>query len=157
MIKVGSIVNATVYREEPYGVFLRGQDDNARNFDIFVHLPEVSWTEYVPANQLGLLNKSISVKVIKYDEKKDQWVASIKEAHPEMNPYIPLKSYEWGTVFDGVVYRKTVDHTYVKLLGGAVGRVIENPNNQSTTMGNKVSVSIVNLDAEGGKLELKVI
>ncbi len=65
MINVGDTVEAQVYREEPYGLFLRSDED-----EIYVNVREISWTSRGLANERALLGKNVLVKILKKTEKK---------------------------------------------------------------------------------------
>jgi ribosomal protein S1 len=150
MLKIGEMINALVYRTEPFGVFLRYEGN-----EILVHLPELSWTDLRPANERGLMDKVIKVKIIDYNEKKDQWVASARKADGVVNPYLELSKKPVGVFLNGKIIRRTMDEYLIELENGAIGRLEDDPR-APIEMGQDVSVSIISLEPDEGRRGLKM-
>lgn len=150
MIRPGMIVEAKIDRCEQYGVYLHDDDS-----EIFVHLPELSWTVagQGPADSRRLLDTVARVKILRWIPEKRQWIGSIKRAHPELNPFIEISKCEPGKVFVGTVAFVLLG-AHIRLENGAEGRIIDVPKNRSIALGDKVCVSVASIDPEEGKLEL---
>jgi hypothetical protein len=151
MLEVGMIVDARVYRTEPYGVFLRHGDD-----ELFVHLPELSWTVGGPANTRRLEATIQRVKILRRDPKINQWHASVRRAHPESNPFVEIARLPAGTVLDGVVFSARPFGLAICVRDGALGRIEESDLTRSMRVGDIVRVRVGAIDPEEGKLQLNL-
>ena len=151
MIKIGDRVIATVYREEPYGVFLRFESE-----ELFVHLPELSWIPCGPANTRGLLNKRLPVLILGYHPRNAHWYGSVRKAEPEKNPYLALNDLTPGTLLIGEIYGGALGTCAVRLESGAIGWLPSNEVKRRPTKGEKLAFTIYKLDAVEGKLELRL-
>jgi len=100
------------------------------------------------------MNTLVAVKLIKYIEEKKQWLASIRKAHPENNPYVNLSKVNSSTVFDGKVFSVSIGDFFVSMEGGALGRISENPLNKTISVGDDVRVSVIDVDPQEGKMNL---
>jgi ribosomal protein S1 len=149
MLKIGETINALVYREEPYGVFLR-YDGN----EIFVHLPELSWTDLRPANERGLVDKVIKVRIIRYNKRENKWDASARKADGVENPYLEMSKKPVGFAFHGKIIGKTAWHYFIRLENGAIGNLEDDTQDVPVKIGQDVSVSIVHLESDEGRLGL---
>lgn len=84
---IGSVVDVTIVKNANYGIWCKKDD-----FDILVLIPEMSWNIYETrayAKDFSLyfpVGRSISVKITRYVPEKNQYVASIKETQPELDP-----------------------------------------------------------------------
>lgn len=151
VLELGSIIEAHVYRVEPYGVFLRHNDA-----ELFVHLQELSWTDRRPANARGLLNSFLRVQVLSRDPEKDQWIASVKRIHPESNPFREVADLPVGVVLRGKVIYETSGAFFVRLHNGAEGIIIRSEVKCEIRAGDNVDAIVVAVDAEKGKLQLRL-
>jgi ribosomal protein S1 len=150
MLKIGEMIAARVYREEAFGVFLRYEGN-----EIFIHLPELSWTDTRPANMRGLIDQVIKVKIIDYISDKNQWVASARKADGVENPYLQMSKKPIGFVFDGKIFTKSaMGHYFVRLENGAIGRLEDDEQVAPIKIGADVSVSITYLEPYEGHLGL---
>jgi ribosomal protein S1 len=153
MLKIGETINASVYREEPYGVFLRYEGN-----ELFVHLPELSWTDLRPVKERGLMDKMIKAKIIRYNPKEDQWIASARKADGVENPYLEMSKKPDGFVFHGKIIGTTAWHYFLRLENGAIGNLVGDKQDVPVSIGQDVSVSIVHLEPDKGSrgLEMKL-
>jgi ribosomal protein S1 len=151
MLKIGETINALVYREEPYGVFLRYEGN-----EIFVHLPELSWTDRRPANECGLMDKMIEVKIIRYDSKENQWSASARKVDGVENPYLEMSKAPDGFVFHGKIFMKSLGRYLVIFRNGVTGELVDDTRGIPIEVGQGVSVSIVSIEPDEGSLGLKL-
>jgi ribosomal protein S1 len=151
MLKIGETINALVYREEPYGVFLRYEGN-----EIFVHLPELSWTILGPANKRGLMDKVIKVRITRHNPKKDQWVASARKVDGVENPYLEMSKKPDGFVFYGKIFMKSLGDYFVRLENGVIGKLVGDTRGAPIEIGQDVSISIISIEPDEGSLGLKI-
>jgi ribosomal protein S1 len=151
MLKIGEMINARVYREEAFGVFLRCEGN-----EIFVHLPELSWTDLRPANERGLMDKVIKVKIIRYNPKENRWSASARKVDGVENPYLEMSKKPNGFVFHGKIIGTTAWHYFLRLENGAIGNLVGDKQDVPVKIGQDVSVSIVHLEPDEGSLGLEM-
>ena len=100
---VGEVVRAAVTRAEGCGLYLAcdGQD-------LVVLIPEVAWTTEVrDCRVFAGLGEEFDVKVLGFDEKRGLHYGSIKQAHPEDDPWRDPETFRPGTAWVG-----TVTHRY---------------------------------------------
>ena len=80
MIETETIVNATVTEIVPYGLWL--QKDQAK---ILVQVTDLSWNRY-EWPELHNVGDTIRVKLLHFDEKRNEYYGSVKLLHPEFDP-----------------------------------------------------------------------
>jgi DNA-directed RNA polymerase subunit E'/Rpb7 len=69
----GQIVEAKVYRNEFYGLFLRYGEE-----ELFVHLPEIPDQFPRPADHRTLLYSVHRVRILRKQPDKNQWISSLR-------------------------------------------------------------------------------
>ena len=103
MLHVGEVVRATVTRAEVYGLYL-----SSRGQGLFVPIPDVAWTTEVrDCRDFARVGDEFDVWVMAFDERKGLHWGSIKDAHPEDDPWRDPTAFAPGTVRVG-----TVTHRY---------------------------------------------
>ena len=151
MIKVGQIIDAVVYRVEPYGIFLRHDDA-----ELFVHLPELSWTDSRPANARVPVNASLSVLVLARNPEKDQWIASVKRARPESNPFLEIADLPGDACLRAEIVYQTPDALIARLENRSEGFIRRSDVTREVRIGDIVDVLVVAVDPERGELQLRL-
>jgi len=149
MLKSGEIVEACVYRAEPYGIFLRHAES-----EIFVDILELSWTERGPANRRNLTNKLINVKLLQWNEKEKRWAASVRRANPDGNPYLIFNKSIGEVVFVGTVEYKTSDAALIVFPNEARGWICREDSSRDLQIGEKIDTIVKSLNIEDGRLNL---
>ena len=142
MMTIGEVVRAAVTRAEVYGLYLAcdGQD-------LLVLIPEVAWTTEVrDCRDFAGVGDEFDVKVLAFDEKTGLHWGSIKQAHPEDDPWRDPEAFRPGTIWVG-----TVTHRYsarrsewgpsgyiVRLWPGVSGLLREAEGGKDLTVGDRV-------------------
>lgn len=105
MVQVGEILNVTVVDVQPYGLHV-----DADGIPGLILIPELSWQRVSHPSQIAKLDDRIQCKVkhIPPDasEQSRRFTASIRDLHPELNPWRDPKVFAVGTAFYGVVVRE---------------------------------------------------
>ena len=79
----GEIVRARVIRTEEFGIYLRFGED-----EILVLIPELSWTQRISsAKDFATVGSEFAVRISHYADSHRIWCGSIRDAHPEDDPW----------------------------------------------------------------------
>lgn len=100
------------------GDVLTGTVVNVQNFGLFVDvdgtlglilIPELSWDRISHPSEIANLGDQIECKVIRLVpdaiQGQPEFTASVREVHPEFNPWRDSSVYEIGSVFRGTIVR----------------------------------------------------
>ena len=105
MVQIGAILDVTVVNVRPYGLHV-----NADGIPGLILIPEMSWQRVSHPSEIAVVNDCIKCKVIRISpdatEGSPRFTASIRDLHPELNPWREPSVYAVGTVFSGVVDRR---------------------------------------------------
>src|SRR3954454_23893629 len=99
VLKTGEIVRGTVTRTEVYGLYL-----SSRGHEILVLIPDVAWVPVVSdCRDFAEIGVEIDVKVLLFNEATGVYRGSIKEVHPEGDPWRDPTVFRPGTTWSGTV------------------------------------------------------
>lgn len=100
MLKSGDVVHAIVNRREEYGVYLESNGQL-----ILVTVPYLSWTARVRSgSDFASIGAEFEVKLGPFVESEKVWRGSIRDAHPEDDPWTKELWLQENAVHIGVVY-----------------------------------------------------
>ncbi len=151
MVEIGSVIEASVQRIEPYGLFLgHGQEK------VFVHLPEVSWRDTRALRERFRVGEVLQILVLRYNYPDRVVVGSIRRLHPEDNPYRELSRFVPGTVFQGKITYQLGGEVTVDLPNGAFGHMPKKCLPADLKIGQTAEVVISALEVEEGRLWLEL-
>ena len=155
MLKVGDDVEVLVYLCEDYGLFAKGPNDE----QIFIHMPEITWSRAHPVDVIDFLNRMVNVKISKFVSEFNEWYASIRRAHGVPNPYDELLNVSPDRGFLAKV--RTLWRpdgagvgNYVVLENGTYGRLLENDENLK--INEEILVRIIEVDPSKGELVVQL-
>ena len=152
MVEIGSVIRGRVIRVEPYGVFLCYGDET-----VFVHLPEIAWSDKKHLPERFRVGEEQDVYVLRYNYEDKMIVGSIRRLHPEQNPYRTLSRLEPGEVLCGKVSNALGNSVTVQLANGAWGRIPKYRLHTDVKVGDAVKVKIAALDVDEGHLTLDLV
>jgi small subunit ribosomal protein S1 len=154
MLNSGEIVKGRVHQVETFGLYLEYQKNN-----LFVRIIDVSWE---PREAIGLLESTkigdeITVKILHVIKEYNIYLASIKDVHPEKNPWKEPQIYKKGKVFSGTIDR-IVEYGFLVILEtGALGLIYKEDLTTSLKEKEAVQVSILEADVERQRIRLKLL
>ena len=149
MVEIGNVIEGTVDRIEPYGLFL-----NHAAGKVVVLGPEVSWHDHRNLRERFKIGDVLRVLVLRYNYKDEVYAGSIRRLHPEHNPYRDLSRLRPGTVLQGKVTSLAGDEVTVGLPNGAFGHVPKYRTPSHWERGQMVPVFITALEVDEGRLWL---
>ena len=149
MVEIGNVIEGTVDRIEPYGLFL-----NHAAGKVVVLGPEVSWHDHRNLRDRFKIGDVLRVLVLRYNYKDEAYVGSIRRLHPELNPYRDLSRLRPGTVLQGKVTSLAGEEVTVGLPNGAFGHVPKHRLPSHWDRGQMVPVVITALEVDEGRLWL---
>ena len=152
MIKIGDIIEARIKSVFEYGIYLECDSQ-----ELFVDILEVAWVPAMPSLRKLALGNAIRVRVIGYDIARGRFCASIRRVDPRSNPYRTLESS--GKLLErlrGVVLLVHPEHVQVEIAPGLIGYISGVRLDQTYRSGDIVCVRVSSLDAELGKMDVKV-
>jgi small subunit ribosomal protein S1 len=166
---LNTIITATVRQIVPYGLWLQYEDAA-----ILVKIIDISWGRISSLEAMFKEGEAVPVKVTHQitDESylknsplkragypiSTVWVGSIKELHPEQNPWREPFSFQVGQCCDGIVYSVTDFGVFVELVPNLEGLVLFTAENNSPRQpGDKCKVRIKEIDLPNQKLSLEFI
>jgi ribosomal protein S1 len=140
-MKVGEIVNAKVDQVEQYGVYVSYCSDR-----LFIQIPELDWVRRIPdAREFTCVGDVYDVLVLAVDERRKLYSGSIKQAHPELDPYKKDGTYDIGTIHQGKAVLNTEYGTFVEIVPG-LEALIYDKNGGNIEIGSKVSIKVLIYD-----------
>src|SRR4051794_2009735 len=98
MVDIGAVFRARVERIEPYGVWLKHNNE-----DVIVLIPDLSWQRIGHPEELVSVGDVCDVFAMRYNYANRVVVGSLKALRPEENPYRKLARLEPGSVLQGKV------------------------------------------------------
>jgi ribosomal protein S1 len=149
MLEIGKVIEGTVDRIEPYGLFLNHPEGK-----VVVLGPEVSWHDHRSLRVRFKIGDVLRVLILRYNYKDEAYVGSIRRLHPELNPYRELSRLRPRTVLEGKVTSLAGDEVTVVLPNGAFGHVPKYRTPSRWERGQMVPVVITALDVDEGRLWL---
>src|SRR4051812_44224641 len=83
VLPIGDVVRGTVVRAEVYGLYL-----SCRGHEILVLIPDLAWVQAVrDCRDCAHAGDEFDVKVLLFNEETGTYRGSIKDAHPEDDPW----------------------------------------------------------------------
>ena len=141
---MGEIVVAPVARLEGYGLFL-----TYRGREILVQIPDVSWDRVRHPSDLFDVGETVVAIVTVANERAV--VASIRDLHPEDNPWANPLVYGVGTVHSGIAVRVMSYGTFLRLPAGAWGLLA----GEALPLGSTTRVRVVEVDPRRKTISLE--
>lgn len=152
MVEIGSVINATISRIEPYGVFLLYEGEG-----VFVDAANFCWTpDTNPVHDLKC-GETIDVLVVRYNYEDQMIVGSFKHLRPESNPYRQLSRMPADTEFDSEVQYVHKDCVSVRLPNQAMGIIPKEQLRSDVHTGEQIRVRITSLEVDAGRLHVEPV
>ena len=153
LLEKSQTIIATVSRIESYGIYL-----DYKNIPIFVRLPDVTW-EAGPLEtdkhcKLGSKTEAKITSVLDKEHFGCLYLGSIKDVHPENNPWLNAERYYVGARFSAEVIGIAAYGTLVKLSTGAGGLIRELSVGE---LKSRINVEIIDADVDRRRLLLRQI
>jgi ribosomal protein S1 len=157
MLEIGATVVATVSSTEVFGLFLRNGDD-----EIVVLITEVAWTRIGgDCRDIAKVGDRFRVKILKQSHE-GQYVGSIRQAHPEDNPWMDSSLQVGRTLVAKVEGRIQPSDESCRPFGylveiecGLSGVIRAAELKKDLSHGDTVRVRIVAIDRERQELQLR--
>lgn len=100
-MNIGDTVRANVTRTEVYGVYCQREAK-----DILILIPEISWIAcFNNCHQFAEAGDEITCKIIHFDQAHACFVGSIRQLHPENNPWDFNRLFQAGDIVKATVVR----------------------------------------------------
>ncbi len=156
-LRAGDTVNVTVSNIEPYGAFV----DLGEDLEAFLHVSEISWDKNVkhPKDYIEI-GQGIDVEIIEIDKAQRRLRVSRKTLLPKpIDQFISANRV--GDIITGKISSITDFGAFVKI--GAVEGLLHNQEiswdksknaKNSLKKGDEVTVKIIKIDRENGKVSL---
>lgn len=151
MIEIGSVVEATVVRTVPFGIFLQSGGDT-----ILVTLDKVSWTPSPNTLSQFEVGQTWRVLVERLNYKENVYAGSLKLLTPEQNPYREFSVLPAGTVLRGRVKMTHQNGVTVELNEWCSGELPLTGETRKLTEGAEVEVQITSLELNDLSMTLKL-
>ena len=158
MLKTGEIVRGTVTRTEVYGIYL-----SSRSHEILVLIPDVAWVPVVhDCRDFAGIGDEFDVKILLCNEERGVYRGSIKDAHPEADPWREPAAFRPGTVWSGTVTHRIsasgaeegICGFIVQLRPGVSGLLKARDAGRDLTVGETVDVQVAVVDERSRKIQL---
>jgi ribosomal protein S1 len=149
MVEIGSMIEATVTRLEPYGIWFKYQDQ-----DGLILIPEVAWQPVQDLQTVARVGDRLKVYVLRYNYRDRAIVGSLRRLRPEENPYRQLARLEAGSLLPGKVMFSAGDHVTIELANGAWGHIPQGRFQRPPSKGEGVDVVISDMEVDEGRLVL---
>lgn len=149
----GDIVEGKVSRIEGWGLFLEFSSKI-----IFVQIVELDWIKFrLGPSEFTQLGNTHDVKILGYSKETNQYSGSIKQAHPELDPWINDGIYNVGNELVGVVISNTEYGSFVEVTPGLEALVLNEYGGNALNIGDSIRVKILSSDMERRRMELKYV
>ena len=152
MIEVGTVVEATVTRTLPFGVFLTHSGDT-----IFVPLNNLSWTPSPDILSQFEVGQTIPVLVERLNYEKCEYAGNLRILTPERNPYREFSVLPPGYVIRGRVKMVHQNGVTVELNELCSGELPVTEATRELTVGAEVDVQITSLELNDQRMTLKLL
>lgn len=151
MIEIGTVVEATVTRTAPFGVFLQQGGDT-----IFVPLNNLSWTPSPDILSQFEVGQTIRVLVERFNYEKCQYAGNLRILTPERNPYREFAALPPGKLLRGRVKMVHQNGVTVELNRFCSGELPLTEETRGLTVGAEVGVQITSLELNDQRMALKL-
>jgi len=161
--KPGDVLQATVTRVEPYGVFV----EVAPGLEGLVHISEMSWSRSLAPEELVSVGEQVSVALLGMEEKdKGQVRIGLSMKQAQADPWESItEEFEPGSMVEGVVTRVAPFGAFVEISPGLEGLVhvsemsylkrVSKPEDE-VEPGQKVRVKIKGIDTLERRISLSM-
>ena len=152
-MKIGEIVKAKLKKAESFGIFLEAEGNS-----IFVQIVDSDWScsLYDPIQFTESANEH-DVLIRGYVEERDLFYGSIKDAHPELDPWKDVDSTWLDTKVSGVPTINTDYGTFIELSPGLKGLLHIDDGGGDLSIGKSIDVIVKKLDIEKRRIEFASI
>jgi small subunit ribosomal protein S1 len=158
-LEVGSILEGRVKNITDFGVFV-----DLGGIDGLLHITDLSWGRVNHPTEVVVLNETLTVKVIEYDEERKRVSLGLKQLSP--HPWDGVESkYAIGTIVKGKAVSLTNYGCFIELEPGVEGlihvseiswtRHVKNPS-EIYSMGDEIEAQVLSIDTEDRKISLGV-
>lgn len=150
-MKIGDIVEAKFVRAESYGIFLEYAGET-----IFVQVIDRDWSGgFYDTHEFSKKSKTHDVLIRGYVEERQQFYGSIKDAHPELDPWNEAKSYRIGTELSGVATSNREYGTVIEIIRGLVGLLHTSEGGGDLEIDGTIKVLIKSIDHDSRRIEFE--
>ena len=145
----GAIIDVIVERIEPYGAWV---DHRGRRG--LVAIPEVSWSRIRHPGEALSVGQRVRVKVLAVAE--DCFSASIRAAHPELDPWRHAAQFSKGTAFVAPVVLETAYGYFVELRPEVWGLLPREKCSAGVCVGDWLQVTVESTDEVRRMIEVSL-
>ena len=158
MLPIGEVVRARVTRTEVYGLYLSCQEH-----EILVLIPDVAWVPVVhDCRDFARIGDDLDVKIVGINDQAGIIKGSIKEVHPEDDPWREPTIFSPGTTWDGTVTHRISGGRgegglvgyMVRLRPGVSGLLRAGEVGEDLAVGDRVGVRVAEVDEPSQKIRL---
>ncbi len=147
-LTAGQIIEVTVTRLEHYGAFC---DFEGRTG--LITLPEISWSITRHPGDRLTVGERLKVKVIMAPPGRE-FSASIRQVHPERDPWIDPSRFRVGSIHEGRVTLLIDYGCFIELCPGVRGLLKKENEPHPLNVGDRVNVQVVMMDERLRKVEV---
>lgn len=163
-VKVDETYEGVVSGLMPFGLFVTVEVPINDKGDVglvegLVHISEISWEKVTHPANYHKLGDRIKVKVMGIDENSGKLNLSIKQLSEDPWSKVEEK-YPIGSVISGIVSRVEQFGVFVNIEPGVDGLIHNSKmtgEEKSLTKGEKISVSVENIDKENKRMSLSLV
>lgn len=149
-LRKGDVIQAEVVDVKENGLFLCYE-----GMDGFVNVVNLTWSEIGPFDPSEYARKGDLITVRVYGVLPGCFYASVKDLHPEADPWRDPGRYAEGSRHRGTVHRIASYGAFLLLEGGVVGLLPQGPNLEGLAVGDVVDVVVSAVDTENHRIELE--
>jgi ribosomal protein S1 len=158
VLPIGEVVRGTVTRAEVYGLYL-----SCRGHETLVLIPDLAWVPVArDCRDFAQVGDEFDVKVLLFNEETGTYRGSIKDAHPEDDPWRDPTAFRPGTVWDGTVTHPIMGGRgegglvgyMVRLRPGVSGLLMVGEIGEDLAVGDRVGVRVAEVDEPSQKVRL---
>lgn len=152
MLQAGDVVDAVVCRIEQYGAYFKHGNDS-----ILVMIPDISWEPIRHPSAVLAVGDEVRMKILRFNPRDKVYVASIRELHPESNPYLRIATLPAGSRLRGKVRSMSGGgRATVALDAGGWGSIDAASTTEPLKPGDTIDVVVDTVNPEAGLLHLKI-
>jgi small subunit ribosomal protein S1 len=150
-VAAGNTLEATVTRLENYGAWIESGGRVG-----LILIPEISWSRIRHPSEALSVGQQVTVKILNV-AKDGKFSASLREMHPELNPWRDPTVFAVGNEFTGPVVMVLEYGCFVELQPEVWGLLKREPWRRPLAVGNRVCVRVESLNADQQKIEVREI
>ena len=150
LLKENEIVDVVIDSIEQFGICVSFKKQKG-----LVQIPEISWnTIDIQSRMFDLYKVGDTIKVKIQNVTDDKFYCSIKDVHPENNPWRNVDAFSKGSAFDGTVHKVTDFGYFIELVEGVFGLLPIAEVRAKLKVKDKIKVKILEVDRELKKIAL---